>query len=383
MPIAISDDHLTLASTASDFLEQRGARAGARAALEASGESLPDFWTEMVALGWLGLHVPEELGGSGFGLEELVVVIEELGRAVAPGPFVPTVVASALLVAADEDVRARFVPGLVDGSVTAGIALDSTIEVSGGTVSGQADVLGGGLAQLLVLASGDDVVVVEAGNGVNIDVPPNLDPSRRAAKVTLESAPALVLAGARRSLVDLARLLLSADAVGVASECTRLAADYAREREQFGRPIATFQAVKHHCANMAVATELATSAVWDAGRASTTGGDQFRYAAAAAATLAAPAADLCANLSTQVHGGIAITWESDLHLYMRRATALLTYLDPSGAATDLTELSRQGVTRAKAVELPPEAEQIRTEVRAFIAEIEGLPADERLERLIE
>ena len=100
------------------------------------------------------------------------------------------------------------------------------------------------------------------------------------------------------------------------------AAEYAKVREQFGRPIAMFQAVKHHCANMLVATELATAAVWDAARAAAGGGDQFSYTAAIAAALAVPAADLCANLNIQVHGGIGFTWEHDAHLYLRRATAL-------------------------------------------------------------
>src|SRR5204863_7268616 len=178
-------------------------------------------------------------------------------------------------------------------------------------------------------------------------------------------------------LVDLARVLLSADAVGVARECTELAAAYAKHRVQFGRPIATFQAVKHHCANMAVATELATSAVWDAARASATGGDQLTYAAAVAAVLSADAADLCANLNTQVHGGIGMTWEHDAHLFMRRATALLALLEPGRAAADVTDLARRGVMRARAVELPPEAEEIRTEVRAFAQSIKDLPAEER------
>ncbi len=130
-------------------------------------------------------------------------------------------------------------------------------------------------------------------------------------RVALGGVAATVIPDARRTLVDLARLLLAAEAVGLARECTEMASSYAKERIQFGRPIAMFQAVKHHCANMAVATELATSVVWDAARAAVTGGDQLTYAAAVAATLAAPAADLCANLSTQVHGGIAITWEHD------------------------------------------------------------------------
>ena len=128
-----------------------------------------------------------------------------------------------------------------------------------------------------------------------------------------------------------------------------------------------YQAVKHHCANMSVATEMATSAVWDAAMAAKTGGDQLTYAAAVAATLAAPAADLCANLNTQVHGGIAITWEHDAHLYMRRATTLLSYLDADAAATQLVDLTRAGTSREKAIELPPEAEAIRDEVRGVRA----------------
>src|SRR4029077_588576 len=152
---------------------------------------------------------------------------------------------------------------------------------------------------------------------------------------------------------------------------------------QFGRPIGTFQAVKHHCADMAVATELATSAVWDAARAAASGGDQLTYAAAIAATKAAPAADLCANLNTQVHGGIAITWEHDAHLYMRRATALLSYLAADEAAAELVGLVRNGVERAKAIELPPEAETIRDEVRTFAERIKDLPANEQRTQLIE
>src|SRR4051794_3620702 len=103
MSIAITDDHRALAATASDFLAKRDARGAARAMLEAPTEQLPDLWSELVALGWLGLHLPEDVGGSGYGLEELVVVVEELGRAVTPGPFVPTVIASAVLAAAGDD----------------------------------------------------------------------------------------------------------------------------------------------------------------------------------------------------------------------------------------------------------------------------------------
>ncbi|HVM10514.1 MAG TPA: acyl-CoA dehydrogenase [Acidimicrobiales bacterium] len=385
MSIAITDDHRALAATAADLLAKRDARSAARSLLEAPSEDLPTFWRDVAELGWLGLHVAEEYGGSGYTLEELVVVVEEMARAVAPGPFVPTVIASAVIAAAGDDAtRKELLPSLVDGSLTAGIALDAKITVSGGKASGSAGlVLGGGLAGVLVLPAGDDAIVVRTGDGVTVATPPNLDPTRRSSRVTLSDVDVTVLHGGRQVLTDLGRVILSADAVGVARECTDMAAAYAKERLQFGRVIGTYQAVKHHCANMAVATELATSAVWDAARAATTGGEQLSYAAGVAATLAAPAADLCANLNTQVHGGIAITWEHDAHLFMRRATTLLSLLRAGTAAVDVTDLTRRGIARSKAVELPPEAEAIRTEVREFAKSIKGLSGAEQKAKLIE
>jgi alkylation response protein AidB-like acyl-CoA dehydrogenase len=384
MSIAITDDHRALAETAADFLTKREARADARALLEAADEPLPSWWGEVAGLGWLGLHVPEAQGGSGYTLEELVVVVEQFGRSVAPGPFVPTVLASAVLAAVGGDVAAEHLPGLADGSLIGAVALGGDVTVSDGVASGDAgNVLGGGFAQLLLIATGDDVAVVQVGDGVSVEVPANMDPTRRSAKVTLDGAPAVALPGAARTLVDLARVILSAEAVGMARECTEMAAEYAKERIQFGRPIAMFQAVKHHCANMAVATELATSAVWDAARAASTGGDQLTYAAAIAASLAVPAADLCANLNTQVHGGIAITWEHDAHLYMRRATVLRDYARPDAAAAALTDLTRDGVVREKAVELPPEAEAIRAEVREFVERIKDLDESAQLQELLD
>jgi 3-oxochol-4-en-24-oyl-CoA dehydrogenase len=385
MPIAITDDHRALAETAADFLTRRDARRGTRDLLEADAGTLPAFWDELAGLGWLGLHVPEEHGGSGYTLEELVVVVEELGRAIAPGPFVPTAIASAVLAAAGDDAAAKtWLPGLADGSVTAGIALTASVTNDGAAVSGSAPlVLGGELAKLLVVPVGDDVAIVEVGAGVTVTTPRNLDPGRRSSKVTFDGAAATILPGAARLLTDLGRVILAAEAVGVARDCTDRAAAYAKERLQFGRVIGTYQAVKHHCANMAVATELATSAAWDAARAASTGGDQLSYAAAVAATLASSAADLCANLNTQVHGGIAITWEHDAHLAMRRATTLLALLPPGRVAADLVDITRKGVTRSKAIELPPEAEPIREEVRAFAESIKGLSADDQRAKLIE
>ncbi|HEX4862694.1 MAG TPA: acyl-CoA dehydrogenase [Acidimicrobiales bacterium] len=386
MSIAITDEHQSLGTTTADFLLKNDSRGGARQLLTADKESRPAFWREVAALGWLGLHLPERHGGSGFGVEELAVVVEEFGRAIAPGPFVPTVIASAVIAAtAPEDTAARLLPGLADGSVVAGVAIGGQVTVKGGKVSGDAGVvLGGGLADIFVIAAADDVLIVDSSaGGVTVEVPSNIDPARRSARVKLKGAQADTLAGAGRALIDYTRLLLAAEASGVARECTESAAEYAKARVQFGRPIGTFQAVKHHCANMLVAAELATAAVWDAARAAAKGGDQFSYAAAVAAALALPAADLNANLNIQVHGGIGFTWEHDAHLYLRRATAIESFLDAERAAADVTDLVRKGVRRERTVDLPPEAESIRGEVRDFAERVKPMDADAQREALIE
>src|SRR5215472_16794542 len=375
MSIAITDEHRQLAKTVSDFLSARGARAANRALLEAKHEELPSFWHQLGQLGWLGLHVPEQHGGSGFGLPELVVVAEAMGRAIAPGPFIPTVTASAVIAAIGrEDDRAKLLPGLADGSSRGAVALGGNVRVTDGAAYGSAGVvLGGHLADVIVVAVGEDAAVVDCrAGGVLVRVPANLDPGRRAARVTFDGAVAQILPGGRQVLVDLARVLLSAEATGVARECTTMAAEYAKVREQFGRPIAMFQAVKHHCANMLVAAELATAAVWDAARAEASGGDQLTFTAAMAAVLAVAAADLDANLNTQVHGGIGFTWEHDAHLYLRRATAIKAIIDAEAAALQVTDSVRHGVRCEKAIDLPPEAEPIREVVRDFIASIRDL-----------
>jgi hypothetical protein len=386
MSIAITDDHLALAETAADLLQRRDARGANRALLEAEAETLPGFWKEMADLGWLGLHVPEAHGGSGFGLPELVVVVEELGANVAPGPFVPTVITSGFLaMSAPAELQERLLPGLVDGSRTAGVSLGGSLTLSGTTASGDAGVvLGGALADIIVTVVGNDVVVIDRhAAGVSVDVPANLDPARRSARVTLDNVAVDVVEHGRQGLLDQARVLLSAEAVGVARECTRAAAEYAKVRLQFGRPIAMYQAVKHHCANMSVATELATAAVWDASRAAAGGGSQASFAAAVAATQATEAADLAANLNIQVHGGIGFTWEHDGHLYLRRATAIAAFLDPEAAAVQVAELARARVRRERSIDLPPEAEVIRAEVQAFCEKVQGLDAVAQRDAMID
>jgi hypothetical protein len=389
MAIGIADEHVQLAAVASSFMKRHGDRASARAALEAEAESLPEFWDDLRELGWLGLHLPEEYGGSGYGLEELSVVVEELGRSIAAGPYVPCVIAGAVIAAAGSDeLKQRLLPGLAEGSLLAGIALDSQLEVRGGAAHGLVEaVVGGGLAGVFVLAAGDDVLIVDASaSGAQASSLKNLDPSRRSVQLTLDGAPADVLPGAGRLLLDISRMVFAAEAVGMAQACVEMASDYARTRIQFGRVIAMFQAVKHHCANMAVAAELATAASWDAGRAASTaaeGGEEFSYAAASAAALALSAADLNANLNTQVLGGIGITWEHDAHLYMRRATVLESLLDSEAAAADVVRLYRSGVRLTRSVDLPPEAEGIRDEVKQIVAQVKDLDEAERRTALVD
>jgi 3-oxochol-4-en-24-oyl-CoA dehydrogenase len=389
MGIALTDDHRELADVARAFLTSQKARWAARSLLDAPEEARPGFWHDLVELGWLGLHVDEEHGGSGYGLPELVVVIEELGRAVAPGPFVPTVIASAVIAKeGTADQRARLLPGLIDGTVTAGIGLDSQVRVREGIADGEAGiVLGAGLAELLLIAAGDDVLLLERGRaGLSVDVPDNYDPTRRSGRVRLQNVSVNaddILPGARESALARARALLAAEAVGGAADCVDAAVAYAKVREQFGRTIATFQAVKHHCANMLVAAESATATVWDAARAASEDEEQFRLLAAVAAGLAFPAYARNAELNIQVHGGIGFTWEHDAHLHLRRALVTVALLGGDAPARDVFDRTAAGTVRENNLDLPPEAEELRTRVRADAAEIAALDKNAQRDKLIE
>jgi 3-oxochol-4-en-24-oyl-CoA dehydrogenase len=386
MSIAISEEHRALAQSVADFLTNHQSRAAARSLLGAEAEARPAFWAELGGLGLLGLHVPEEFGGSGFGLPETLVVAEQMGWHLAPGPFTPTVITSAVLtVAGPGDLQKRLLPGLADGSVIGAAALGGEVTYADGAATGEAGVvISGHLADVLLVPAGDDVLVVEkSAGGVHAKVPVNLDQSRRAARVRLDAAPATVLPGARQLLTDVARAVLAAEAAGVAAVTTEEAAGYAKIRQQFGRPIATFQAVKHHCANMLVAAELATAAAWDAGRAGLGGGDQLSYTAAIAAVLAAAAAVDNANLNIQVHGGIGFTWEHDAHLYLRRATAVAAVLGLERVAIEITDLVRRGVGRAAAIDLPPEAEPVRAAIGPDVARLRDLTGEARKQALID
>jgi 3-oxochol-4-en-24-oyl-CoA dehydrogenase len=393
MGIALTDDHRELAEVARAFLTSQKARWAARSLLDTPDEARPTFWQDMVELGWLGLHIDEEYGGSGYGLPELVVVIDELGRAVAPGPFVPTVIASAAIAKdGTADQKSRLLPGLIDGTRTAGIGLVGQVQINGGPKNGIADgdagiVLGAGLAELLLIAAGDDVLVLDRGRaGVSVDVPDNFDPTRRSGRVRLHNVSISaddVLPGARESVLARARTLLAAEAVGGASDCVDAAVDYAKVRQQFGRTIATFQAVKHHCANMLVAAESAIAAVWDAARAASEDEAQFRLIAAVAAALAFPAYARNAELNIQVHGGIGFTWEHDAHLHLRRALVIAALFGGDPPARDVFERTAAGATRENSLDLPPEAEELRTRIHADTAEIAALDKEAQRDKLIE
>ncbi|MBX6391261.1 MAG: acyl-CoA dehydrogenase [Frankia sp.] len=388
MAIAISEEHRELARTTRSLLSARDARGAGRALLEADDEALPAFWKELADLGLLGVHLPEEHRGGGSGLPELVVVLEEVGRAVAPGPVLPTVLASAVLAAkAGAEARARLLPWLAAGSTVGALGLggDLTFDATAGTVSGSTGVvLGGALADVLVLAiaGGDDLVIVPtSAAGVTPEKPGSLDRSRRSARFRLDNvavAESDRLAGARPYAQAVLRTLVAAEAVGVAYECLDAATGYAKVREQFGRVIGTFQAVKHHLANMLVAAELAAASVWDAARAADGPVDEFALAAAAAAALAVPAGVRNAELNIQLHGGIGYTWEHDAHLLYRRALTAKAVVAPAAAAADVTRLVAAGVARpAPTFDLPAEAEAARPEVRARVAEFAALEPDAR------
>ena len=356
--IAIESDHVELASVVRAFLHEKEALAVARAALDADEETLPPYWRDMSVLGWMELHLPEEYGGSSFGFLELAIVLEEMGRVTAPGPFLPTVLASAVLAATGTSTQCtRWLPGLARGELVAGVGLDE-----------DAPVLGAHLGDLLLLPRGGDMVVLERGMpGLSIRPCPSLDRSRRVASVSAPARrdgadidPAITLPGATAIARRLARTMAAAEAAGGARACTEMASAYARERVQFGRPIGTFQAVKHKCADMLARAELATAAAWDASRTDTA---RAAVASAAAAAVALPAYLTCATDNIQVHGGVGYTWEHDAHLHLRRAAALQAWCGPLGAARlEVNERSGDRSVELQGLDLPEEGAELRNEL---------------------
>jgi alkylation response protein AidB-like acyl-CoA dehydrogenase len=389
MAMGITEEHEALRRAVRGWAERHCTPAVPRALLDAGAETMPPFWAELSAQGWLGLHVDEALGGEGYGLPELAVVLEELGRACAPGPFVPTVLAAAVVQAAGKETAADIVPGLASGEVVGAVALagrlDAERDGDGLRIRGALRAVPSGhLAQVLVARAGDDWCVLVDDEFATTEQT-SVDPTRRVAEVRVEGA---VVPATRRltdvdteRVRDLAAVVFGAEAVGVGQWCVDTASEYAKVREQFGRPIGQFQGVKHKCAEMLAETELARAAAWDAARAA----DDLDVApltAAAAASLAIDASYRAAKDCIQVHGGIGFTWEHDAHLYLKRAMVTRQLLGPTSAwRIRAAEAARSGARRRLGIDLPPEAESLREEVREFVAGVKGLNADEQRRRV--
>ncbi|HMC80625.1 MAG TPA: acyl-CoA dehydrogenase, partial [Acidimicrobiia bacterium] len=392
----MSEEHVSLHRAVRRWTDAHCPPAVPRSLLDAEGEELPPFWDSLIEQGWLGLHVAEADGGQGFGLPELAVVLEELGRAVAPGPFLPTVLASAVIAAGGREAERRaLLPGLCDGSTTGAAALGPSSIVAepdgAGAVrlSGRArPVLGAAQAGLFVVPAtgpdGERWYAVDAGD-VTVEPLPSLDPTRRVGEVVIDG----VTVGAERQLpgldgrlvADLAAIVMSAECAGGADWCVDTAASHAKVREQFGRPIGQFQAVKHRCADMLVAAGQGAAVAWDAARGADDR-EEASLAAAVAGVLAPEAFFTCAKDCVQVLGGIGFTWEHDVHLYLKRAASIRALLGgPQPWRARVADLALTGARRSLDVALPEEAEPVRAEVRALAESLAGAEPQELRRRL--
>ena len=401
MPIGITEDHLALQESVRGWVERHCPPSVTRAGLDDPAESRPKFWDALAEQGWLGLAAPEAHGGSGFGVGEVVVVVEELGRACAPGPALPTLLAIEVVRAStNADARAALLPELAAGARVGAVVGHAATKLRGSrtdaglVVTGTGSpVLGVHLADLVVApvdvandAGGTDEVWValEVGNGVTVRELPSVDLTRRVGEVevdiTLDAAHVLDgVTGAH--VADASAAVLAAELVGVAQWCVDTASAYAKDRVQFGRPIGQFQGVKHKCADMLGRVELARAAVWDAARA-VDDGDAVTLATSAALALALEAAYENAKDCVQVHGGIGFTWEHDAHLYLRRAMAMRSLAgEPSVWRARVARCVLAGDRRALHVDLGPDAEALRTELRAFLADVRDLEPKEQRRRV--
>ncbi len=363
MPIAITPDQLAMQASIRDWAKQAGP---ALRRLELAGPAQDTYLSDLADLGIFSISVPAEAGGAGGTVTDLAAALEQLTIALVPGPVTPTVLAGLLLTAAGSPLlpalaagRATGAVSLTAGTLTGTRAADGTLRVTGQA----GPVLGAGTTSHLLLGcttdEGEAWFWVEAGcPGLTVASRRPADFSRSLADVSLAGAviaAGQILTGLDSARVrDLAATLFAAEAAGVAAWCSGTAVSYAGIRRQFGRPIGSFQAVKHLCATMACRTERAAALAWDAARAA--GEDQHPFAAAAAAALALDDAVDNAKDCIQVLGGIGFTWEHDAHLYLRRALALRQLLGGTPAwRKRLAALAATGARRT--VTAAPQPEQ--------------------------
>ncbi|WP_343573198.1 acyl-CoA dehydrogenase [Mycobacterium sp.] len=336
----------------------------------------------LAALGLFGVAVPEDCGGAGGSVEDLAAMVEEAARALVPGPVATTALAA--LVVSDPGLRVA----LAAGERTAGVALDSDVEFDEATsrVSGTVPfVLGGVAGGLLVVPAGDTWLLVDgAADGVSVETLQATDFSRPLARAVLSAAPATVIDA---PVTDLTAAMLSAEAAGVTRWALDTAVAYAKVREQFGKPIGGFQAIKHLCAEMLCRTEQVAVAAADAARAARAAQDgdarQLSIAAAIAAGVAIDAVEANTKDCIQVLGGIGITWEHDAHLYLRRAYGIGQFLGGSARWLRRTaELTQNGVRRDLSIDLG-EVADLRPEIADAAAGVAALADAERQAALAE
>lgn len=378
MSATITDEQFA----ARDLVRSWAAGTGAPDTVRDIEDGHPDAWRAVydgvAELGLFGVAVAEEAGGAGGSVIDLCAMVEEAARALVPGPVATTALAS--LVVSDP----ALLQALSAGQITAGAALSADLREEAGRVSGSADFVLGALATgLLLLPVGDHVVVVDAASdGVVVEPLPATDFSRPLARVTLDGAPATRLAVSRQRFADLAATVLAAEAAGVARWTLESATEYAKVREQFGKPIGSFQAVKHMCAEMLLRSQQIAVAASDAAEAaaagpSATADAQLSIASAVAAATGIYAAKGNAKDCIQVLGGIGITWEHDAHLYLRRAYGIAQFL--GGRSYNLRRvaaLTLAGVRRELHIDLESVAE-LRPEIVASVAEVAALPVEKR------
>lgn len=391
MSIAITPEHYELADSVRSLVARVAPSEVLHAALESPVENPPPYWQAAAEQGLQGVHLAESVGGQGFGILELAVVLAEFGYGAVPGPFVPSAIASALIAA--HDPQAKVLAELATGSAIAAYALDSGLtatrhgdvlvirgEVRAVPAAAQASVL-----VLPVAIESRDEWVVLRNDQLEIEAVKSLDPLRPIAHVRANavdvSDDALLSNLTMTTAHALMSTLLSAEAVGVARWATDTASAYAKIREQFGRPIGQFQAIKHKCAEMIADTERATAAVWDAARALDDAGESssdVEFAAAVAATLAPATAQRCTQDCIQVHGGIGFTWEHDTNVYYRRALMLAACFGRGSEYPQrVVDTATTAGMRPVDIDLDPSTEKLRAQIRAEVAALKAMPREPR------
>lgn len=391
MSIAITPEHYELADSVRSLVARVAPSKVLHAALESPVENPPPYWQAAAEQGLQGVHLAESVGGQGFGILELAVVLAEFGYGAVPGPFVPSAIASALIAA--HDPQAKVLAELATGAAIAAYALDSGLtatrhgdvlvirgEVRAVPAAAQASVL-----VLPVAIESRDEWVVLRNDQLEIEAVKSLDPLRPIAHVRANavdvSDDALLSNLTMTTAHALMSTLLSAEAVGVARWATDTASAYAKIREQFGRPIGQFQAIKHKCAEMIADTERATAAVWDAARALDDAGESssdVEFAAAVAATLAPATAQRCTQDCIQVHGGIGFTWEHDTNVYYRRALMLAACFGRGSEYPQrVVDTATTAGMRPVDIDLDPSTEKLRAQIRAEVAALKAMPREPR------